>query len=69
MLAARHDDDNDDIGYSMSNSLLYIQRVLFQTIQFNINTLFKGPKQFNSKRFSLAYVRSLNVKTVPFQTI
>ena len=37
--------------------------VLFLTIQF------RKYKQFHSKEFNLAYIRSLNVKTVLFQAI
>ena len=37
--------------------------LLFQTIQFSVQ------KQFHFKRFSLAYVRSLNLKTYLFQAI
>ena len=37
--------------------------VLFQTIQFSIQI------QFHFKQFSLAWVRSLNIKSVVFQAI
>ena len=64
----------------MPNSFLYQQTVLFQTIQFSTEfncqkhfyfKLFSLVKQFQFKQFSfsLAYVRSLNVKTVLFQAI
>ena len=38
-------------GYSIANPFLYIT-VLFQTIQFSMNTKFKCQKQFYSKQFS-----------------
>ena len=41
------------VGYLMPNPFLYKQRVLFQTIQFNISIQFNCQKHFYFKLFSL----------------
>ena len=40
------------VDYLMPNSFLYKKRVLFQTIQFSINTEFNSQKHFCFKQFS-----------------
>ena len=58
-----------NIYWSFNAKSIFIQKsVLFQTIQFSVNTQFKY-KQFYFKHFSLAWVPSLNIKTVLFQII
>ena len=41
------------VGYSMPNQVLYIQTVLFQTIQFSMSTQFNCQKHFYFKLSSL----------------
>ena len=40
------------LGYLQSNPFLYIQTVLFQTIQFSLSTQLKCQKLFHSIQFS-----------------
>ena len=56
------------VGYLKLKPFLYIQTVLFQTIQFSISILFKCQKQFFFKQFSLAYKISL-FQTIQFSVI